>query len=525
MGMCALFKGRTTVVSLLLVAVVAVMAVGGLTPHAAFADEQSLAAGTIDLQAGDEAQESGEAQGSDQAGEEFVPMFRMYNAYTGEHLYTANQDERAALVPLGWVYEGVGWQAPASGNPVYRLYNPNTGLHFYTLGKDEHDSLVKLGWASEGIGWYSCSQDDQAAIAVYRQYNPVEGGHNYTTDADEASALVELGWADEGAAWYGRVADESYEDAMEPGTGLYNTQVEGQEVSYAPTYRLYHPAIGDHLFTIDKEERNKTASRIWHYEGVSWNSASAGIPVYRLANPYTGGHMFTMSPAESGMLLHAGWKSEGIRFYSCPQGDADRVEVYRLYNPYTSDHFFTKDESERDGLVKAGWKDEGVAWYVHDCDPDYQDDLEEWTPWISGDADLDVQLEIILYSRNTLRSAFDYVTTAFGYIGGDRFFGGPRYLDDDKTISFAKEMLANGGGNCYRYASLFSWLARGLGYKTMVVSGWVPSISSGEAPHGWVEIEIDGRTYVSDPDLEHEIGGKNWYLFTYDDAPTNYGSW
>ena len=86
-------------------------------------------------------------------------------------------------------------------------------------------------------------------------------------------------------------------------------------------------------------------------------------------------------------------------------------------------------------------------------------------------------------------------------------------------------MLDHGSGNCYRFASLFNWLARGLGYDARVVSGWVPSASGGAAPHGWVEIVLDGKTYGCDPDLAHELPGRNWYMFTYAGAPTTYGSW
>ena len=138
------------------------------------------------------------------------PMNRLYNPNSGEHFYTADLEEKAALVNLGWNDEGYGWVAPSKadddqnkGNPVYRLYNPNAGDHHYTMDTNEVKTLVTYGWKDENVGWYS-AKDNDAAVEVYRQYNPYANGagsHNYTTDKAENDHLVSLGWIYEGAAW------------------------------------------------------------------------------------------------------------------------------------------------------------------------------------------------------------------------------------------------------------------------------------------------------------------------------------
>lgn len=130
-------------------------------------------------------------------------MYRLYNANTGEHFYTADAAERDDLVALGWEDEGVGWTAPATSDvPVFRLYNPNSGDHHYTTDAAERDNLVLGGWVDEGIGWYS---DPNGAVPLYREYNPNQFAcnHNYTTDASEHEQLVSMGWVDEGVGWYG----------------------------------------------------------------------------------------------------------------------------------------------------------------------------------------------------------------------------------------------------------------------------------------------------------------------------------
>ena len=132
-----------------------------------------------------------------------VTMYRLYNKWSGEHLYTASPKERGDLVHVGWNDEGVGWIAPkASKTPVYRVYNPYSGDHHYTTSDKERDDLVAIGWKDEGIGWYS---DDAKGTPLYRQFNPYEtiGTHNYTTSKKENDDLKKIGWKTEGIAWYG----------------------------------------------------------------------------------------------------------------------------------------------------------------------------------------------------------------------------------------------------------------------------------------------------------------------------------
>ena len=149
------------------------------------------------------------------------PMHRLYNPNSGEHFYTADQNENDALVELGWQNEGIGWVAPLKGEtgnkPVYRLYNPNAGDHHYTMNETEKNILVSIGWKDEGIGWYSFNPTGGSknesinsltfnliATPLYREYNPnakAAGAHNYTLSGVENDFLVSVGWLQEGMAW------------------------------------------------------------------------------------------------------------------------------------------------------------------------------------------------------------------------------------------------------------------------------------------------------------------------------------
>lgn len=137
---------------------------------------------------------------ADNAAEETQAMHRLYNPNSGEHFYTASDEERWHLIDVGWDDEGTGWKAPTKGEPVYRLYNPYAGEHHYTPSAGERDALVAAGWNDEGIGWQTGGK-----TPLYRLYNPnaYANNHHYTTEAGERDILLSIGWQDEGTGWYG----------------------------------------------------------------------------------------------------------------------------------------------------------------------------------------------------------------------------------------------------------------------------------------------------------------------------------
>ena len=137
---------------------------------------------------------------SSRAAVKTIPMYRLFNPNSGEHFYTRDTGERDHLRKIGWNYEGIGWQAPTSGDPVYRLYNRYNGEHFYTLNAKERDSITKQGWTYEGIGWYSYKGVN--GIPVSRLYNKKVNWHHYTLDENEKRVITKQGWKYEGVGWY-----------------------------------------------------------------------------------------------------------------------------------------------------------------------------------------------------------------------------------------------------------------------------------------------------------------------------------
>ena len=130
-------------------------------------------------------------------------LWRLYNPYSGQHLYTMSNEERNELVYYGWEFEGTAWHVPTSSQDgaVYRLYNPYNGDHHYTMNYDEYVNLSTIGWRQENIAWYSDTSG--SGVPVYRLYNPFEevGTHHYTLSSAERAQMIANGWRDEGECW------------------------------------------------------------------------------------------------------------------------------------------------------------------------------------------------------------------------------------------------------------------------------------------------------------------------------------
>jgi len=90
-------------------------------------------------------------------------LYRFYNSSKDSHFYTASEAEKNALVApsSGYAFEGTAGNVLASGSvvatstPVYRLFNAGSGRHLFTIDQLERSNLLasSTGWVSEGVGF------------------------------------------------------------------------------------------------------------------------------------------------------------------------------------------------------------------------------------------------------------------------------------------------------------------------------------------------------------------------------------
>lgn len=149
------------------------------------------------------------------------------------------------------------------------------------------------------------------------------------------------------------------------------------------------------------------------------------------------------------------------------------------------------------------------------------------TGYTSGNSVLDAKLaEIVAAQTNDgmsrdekLRALYNYVTHNFTYIKRDLIKKGQTGWEP----SYAASFFADGRGNCFSFAAAFQQLARAVGVDAKTVVG---NLGKNRQVHGWVEIELDGTTYVFDPELETVYRGRgksyNLFKFQYSTAPFSY---
>ena len=158
--------------------------------------------------------------------------------------------------------------------------------------------------------------------------------------------------------------------------------------------------------------------------------------------------------------------------------------------------------------------------------------------YTTGNTELDIKLDDFIAACTTedmtqeecLHACYEAVR-ALRYLGRNPAYGPEvKTIPYDKQLEFADKILSTGKGDCYNFAAVFCLLARKLGYLASPIVGecgyswnWYP------IAHGWVEIELDGESFLFDPQIENynlRAGISNethsaWQV-TYESAPARY---
>jgi hypothetical protein len=204
-----------------------------------------------------------------------VPIYRLYNPRTGEHLYTPSDYEyRILFEQYGWGQEGIAWNAPKNGAPVYRLYHKGMDKHLYTTNTYEVASLTSQhGWTCDYDGkpmFYSGGNQQ-----VYRLYNAApNGGHHLTIERFEYDSLVGLNWRGEGAQLNavskGRQINVRYKsDEM----GYYNVRTPNLAMPGAANLCLQWMN-----YTLNTPERSYSAQIAWNNAVQRGQAHTDGLP-------------------------------------------------------------------------------------------------------------------------------------------------------------------------------------------------------------------------------------------------------
>lgn len=118
-----------------------------------------------------------------------------------------------------------------------------------------------------------------------------------------------------------------------------------------------------------------------------------------------------------------------------------------------------------------------------------------------------------------LRDTFDYVVNNFTYRAKEKLETGATGW----TEAYAVPMFQTHKGNCYSFTAVHYYLIKNIGYNPREIAGLV---GNNRRPHGWIELDIDGVTYIYDAELTmaKRAAGQKYDLFemTYENAPFLY---
>lgn len=124
--------------------------------------------------------------------------------------------------------------------------------------------------------------------------------------------------------------------------------------------------------------------------------------------------------------------------------------------------------------------------------------------YTTGSATLDSQLKAIISAQTNdsmtrdekLKALYVYLRDNYKYLKKDLV----AKEDVGWEPAYAEEFLNTARGNCFSYSAAFCLLARQMGLPAYTVVGKLGTRNVQD--HGWVEIPLDGKTYMFDVELE-----------------------
>lgn len=136
----------------------------------------------------------------------------------------------------------------------------------------------------------------------------------------------------------------------------------------------------------------------------------------------------------------------------------------------------------------------------------------------------------IFYSTTYVRRMYPEACEILDKVGWDirkayDWSVGITYVRSSLNQDYGTRYLAHLGfstrqGNCYVYAATFYEMTQALGYDSHQIVGYVKNRNGGLSPHSWVEIDMEGTTYVFDPEFEQTKPGRDGWKFHYGKSGT-----
>jgi len=416
----------------------------------------------------------------------------------GDSPATSQQESPSATAPLILLEQhplvGIWTQDPVDVLPVTNPWKYVDSTWYYF---DSDGLLATSQWVFWNNKWYYLADDGAMATGLLQL-----GSDCFWLDQDGS---MRTGWYPNGDVW-------NYF-----GTGSSGKLLTSKWLLW--NYKWYYLAedgvmatgfiqLGNDWFWLGQDGAMRTG---WYLNGDVWNYYDSGASGKMVKDNWAKSNGYWYYLDADGVMLACGWFEKNNKtFYINPSTGRMASGWLQLDSVW---YYFGGAD---DGSMKTG-KNVKTPGGWHPGRSDFDSD-GHWLGYSStGDVWLDVQLQQIMRACGyDLWHCFTFVAS-YSYVNMDLYPSG------NWAVPYARQMIQQGAGNCYRFAALFDMLAWYLGYDCNAISGWISSYSLGQAPHGWVEIYIGGYTYVCDPDMYKFYPYYNWFLITYANAPIYYG--
>lgn len=211
----------------------------------------------------------------------------------------------------------------------------------------------------------------------------------------------------------------------------------------------------------------------------------------------------------------------------------------------------TEDAGEEDGTGSSSSKQQEIIQQKPEIETDQEEETQPESEEPEGDIDQDVQqenqdplvqlinsaelnpadpqskaldalldeilLEIIDEDMDTyekVKTCYDYLVahvqygshmSRLGTVVKDGVTCGDIYAAYGAVEGYGAVALTANTGMCNAYASAFILMTRKIGLDASLVKGYTRGAGGGYVVHQWAEIEIDGMTYIFDPQLEQDL--------------------
>lgn len=129
------------------------------------------------------------------------------------------------------------------------------------------------------------------------------------------------------------------------------------------------------------------------------------------------------------------------------------------------------------------------------------------------------------------QACFDYLVRNCSYeYSGYKAITADNYISDEdqEIVEFSYSLLKEHKGTCENFAAAFTVIMRRLGFNANMVYGDISMLAGGYDGHYWTDVEIDGKHYIFDPTVEHDItaeGGEISHKYYGMKPELNYGTY